>query len=275
MSRSDHPAGATDPLARLDAQSIETAFADRERKQAFVTPMFDVIAPRYDQFTRLFSFGMDRAWKAQLINRVRQHVPERATLVDVACGTGDLVADFTDDPRVSQRVGVDASVAMIAAARARHHAGTAHFIAGDIMALPLPDASVELLTAGYALRNTPDLDDALGEIARVVTTGGVVAVLDFYRPERLWWRVLFLGYLRVAGDLVGWWWHRRPVVYGYIARSVDAFVSATDFSAALDRAGFDLIDSRRYLLGGIGLHLARRRTDRRRATDLVLTDAGS
>jgi demethylmenaquinone methyltransferase / 2-methoxy-6-polyprenyl-1,4-benzoquinol methylase len=275
MRRSDDPAGAMNPMARLDAQSIDAAFGDPERKQAFVTPMFDVIAPRYDRFTRLFSFGMDRAWKAQLVNRVQQLVSERATLVDVACGTGDLVADFNDDPRVLQRVGVDASVAMIAAARTRHRADTAHFIVGDIMALPLPDASVELVTAGYAIRNTPDLDGALAEIARVVTTGGVVAVLDFYRPERTWWRVLFLGYLRAAGDLVGWWWHRRPVVYGYIARSIDAFVSATDFSAALDRAGFDLIESRRYLLGGIGLHMARRRQDRRRATDGVVIDAGS
>jgi hypothetical protein len=52
---------------RLGALDLEAHLRDPTRKQAFVTPMFDVIAPRYDDFTRLFSFGMDAGWKRDAI----------------------------------------------------------------------------------------------------------------------------------------------------------------------------------------------------------------
>ena len=52
---------------RLGARDLEAHLRDPARKQAFVTPMFDVIAPRYDDFTRLFSFGMDAGWKRDAI----------------------------------------------------------------------------------------------------------------------------------------------------------------------------------------------------------------
>jgi demethylmenaquinone methyltransferase / 2-methoxy-6-polyprenyl-1,4-benzoquinol methylase len=83
-------------------------------------------------------------------------------------------------------------------------------------------------------------------------------VLDFYRPEPALWRALFLGYLRLAGNVVGWLWHRDPVVYGYIAASIDRWVSARRFSAVLGGAGLAVERERRKLLGGIALHLARR-----------------
>jgi demethylmenaquinone methyltransferase / 2-methoxy-6-polyprenyl-1,4-benzoquinol methylase len=257
------PAGTA--LEQLDALQVDAMLADPARKQQFVTPMFDVIAPRYDRFTRLFSFGMDRGWKALLLERVGHRLPDQARVVDVACGTGDLIAALATDPRVRRRLGVDASHEMIVAASRRHAPATAHFVTGDIMALPLAPASVDLVTAGYAIRNVPSTEAALTELARVIAPGGWLAVLDFYRPPAAWWRALFLGYLRVAGDIVGWWWHRRPVVYGYIARSIAAFTTADDFSVALTRAGFDVVEQRTFLMGGIALHLARRRESDRRA----------
>lgn len=75
---------------RLGDMDVEAYLADPQRKQDFVTPMFDVIAPRYDAFTRIFSFGMDAGWKRDVIDVVRQRGSQGSAALDVACGTGDF-----------------------------------------------------------------------------------------------------------------------------------------------------------------------------------------
>lgn len=249
-------------LAALD---LAAHLADPARKQAFVTPMFDVIAPRYDDFTRLFSFGMDRRWKDALVGRAVAALPPSATrALDVACGTGDLAVAVARARPGLAVTGVDASPRMIAAAQSRH--GTAgefgspvvRFAVGDAMRLDLPDASVDLLTAGYCYRNVPDWRAALAEAARVIRPGGIFADLDFFRPAFGPWRALLLWYLRRAGDLVGWAWHRAPVVYGYIAPSIDGFCTRDEFTATLLRLGFTPVEVRSYLGGGVAGHVMRR-----------------
>jgi demethylmenaquinone methyltransferase/2-methoxy-6-polyprenyl-1,4-benzoquinol methylase len=123
--------------------------------------------------------------------------------------------------------------------------------------LALPDASVDVVTAGYGVRNTPDARRAVREMARVLRPGGVVVTLDFYRPQFAPWRRLLLAYLAGAGNLVGWWWHREPVVYGYIARSIDHFMSWQAFSRLLRDEGMAPVAVRRFLGGGIAIHVAR------------------
>jgi len=115
-----------------------------------------------------------------------------------------------------------------------------------------------VVTAGYALRNVPDWCAGLAELARVLRPGGRLVTLDFYRPESSLWRALFLGYLRLAGDVVGWSWHGRAVVYGYIARSIRDFVTAREFSAGLEAAGFTDVRVQVHLLGGVAIHVADR-----------------
>jgi demethylmenaquinone methyltransferase/2-methoxy-6-polyprenyl-1,4-benzoquinol methylase len=148
---------------------------------------------------------------------------------------------------------------MIAAAVARHR-GTGHlrFAVASMTALPLRDASSDGITAGYALRNVPDHRVALAECARVLRPGAPLVLLDFYRPAARWWSALFTGYLRVAGDVVGWCWHRSPVVYGYLGPSVARWITVDAMSAALRDAGFTLRAVRSWLGGGVALHVATR-----------------
>lgn len=241
--------------------NVEEHLRDPARKQAFVTPMFDVIAPRYDQFTRRFSCGMDRRWKSALLAEAVVALPELGRAVDVACGTGDLAyAAAAARPRASV-IGIDASPRMIDAAMRRPEHGAcanASFAVGNLMKLELPDASMDLVTAGYALRNVPDWRGGLSELARVLRPGGRLMTLDFYRPSFAVWRAVYLAYLRVAGDVVGWRWHGRAVVYGYIARSIAAFCSWQEFATALGDAGFVDVQVQRYLAGGVAIHRATR-----------------
>jgi demethylmenaquinone methyltransferase / 2-methoxy-6-polyprenyl-1,4-benzoquinol methylase len=244
---------------RLGAVDAESFLRDPARKQEYVTPMFDLVASSYDRFTRRFSFGMDARWKRHLLDDAAAAIPPRAGIVDVACGTGDLAFGLARRVPGATIRGIDASTQMIALARGRlalaggAAARAMQFDVGDIMAMPCADASVDAVMGGYALRNAPDLRGALREIHRVLCPGGRLFVLDFFLPEGPVWRRLFLGYLSVAGQFVGWLWHREPAAYGYIARSIKHFVSSRLLCAMLAEEGFTVNRTRAWLRGGIAV----------------------
>jgi ubiquinone/menaquinone biosynthesis methyltransferase len=251
------------PSAReLNALDLRATVADPERKQAFVTPMFEHIAPKYDAFTRLFSFGMDARWKRQLLSWVAEHHAPDASLsiLDVACGTGDLALACARRLPHARVHGLDAAGGMVARAKARaaREALGADFRVGDLASTPWESGSMDVVTAGYAFRNVSDLRLSLAEMARVLRPRGRLYVLDFYRPRHRIWRALFLRYLSVAGSLVGWWWHRSPAIYAYIAVSIEQFVTGEQFAAALSSVGLEPLRSRSYLGGAIMLHEAER-----------------
>ena len=247
-------------MPRLRDLDLARHLADPALKQRFVTPMFDLVAPNYDAFTRMFSFGMDRRWKRTLVAHVVSRVKAGAHVLDLACGTGDLALAVADAIPMARVSGVDASPRMIALARPRAiGVPTLSFDEGDMTRLLMPDGAVDAITAGYGFRNAPDHRAALREAARVLRPRGALITLDFYRPEPVVWRSLLLAYLRAAGNAVGWWWYREPVAFGYIAPSIDAFVSWQRFSDDLGAAGFDVRSVQRFVLGGVAIHVAERR----------------
>ena len=248
------------PERRLPALDLAEHLDDPAIKQHFVTTMFEVIAPRYDRFTRVFSYGMDRGWKRRLLAELTAG-GTHPVIVDLACGTGDLAALSAATLPAATVVGVDIARRMIrsaAAAARRTGTGRVRFAAGDMTRLPLRDASADVVTVGYGVRNAPTPAAAIAEIARVLRPGGLLLTLDFYRPPHALWRRLFLAYLRAAGNFVGWLWHGVPVAYGYIAPSVARYLTCEEYTAALRAHRFEVTRVDRILLGGIGLHVARR-----------------
>ncbi len=255
----------------LRGLDLEAHLADPARKQQFVTPMFDIIAPRYDAFTRLFSFGMDVGWKRELLDATLPRIARGGRVIDGACGTGDLAFQLQGRRPDLAITGVDASSRMIALAQSvagassatAHAASTSHgprptFSVGDLGALDVANASLDAISAGYGYRNTPDWRAALADAARAIKPGGHLATLDFYRPSNAAWRVLLLAYLRVAGELVGLAWHGHGIVYGYIAPSIAHFCTIAEWENELARLGF-VIEARGIkLLGGVAWHVARR-----------------
>jgi demethylmenaquinone methyltransferase/2-methoxy-6-polyprenyl-1,4-benzoquinol methylase len=131
--------------------------------------------------------------------------------------------------------------------------------AGDIMSIPVRSGSVDVVTMGYGLRNTPDFARGLREIARVLRPGGVLLNLDLCRPSTALWRRLFLGYLGVAGSIAGWIWHGEPVAYAYLKPSIEHFLTAGELSSLLAEEGFVVERLYLRLFGGIAVHVARSR----------------
>ncbi len=245
------------PETVLPELDLAAHLRDPTIKQRYVTVMFDVIARRYDRFTRLFSYGMDARWKRDLLEPLAGQ-GGIDLVIDLACGTGDLALGASAHQPSARVLALDVSRPMLTIAADRARDASVHVGAADMVTLPIADGAADGVTIGYGVRNAPTADGALREVARILRPGGVVLILDFYRPRSRLWRALFLGYLRVAGRLVGWWWHGIPAAYGYIEPSIRGYLTAEEMTEALEAHGFAVERVRRKLGGGVALHIARR-----------------
>lgn len=202
--------------------------------------MFDAIAPRYDLVNRVMTFGLDIGWRRRTVRSLA--LEPRATVVDLACGTGDLCRELM--ARGLRPVGVDLSLGMLASART-----SAPLVQGDALSLPLAAGTVDGATCGFALRNLASLPPFFDELARVVRPGGRIALLEVAQPRN---RLLALGHGVYFGKVV-------PVLggllsdasaYRYLPRSVAYLPEPDELLGQLASAGFVDVD-RRLLSGGI------------------------
>ena len=206
-----------------------------EAKAAYVRGMFDQIAGGYDRVNDWMTGGLHHAWKRRLIALVAPRPGEAA--LDLATGTGDLACRLAAAVGGEGRVtGLDFSAGMLAIARQRPDAGPITWREGDMLALPIDDASVDVVTVGFGLRNVADLDRALAEIARVLRPGGRFGSLETARPRtavmraavRLHGQVLPLLGRAVAGD---------GDAYRYLHASALAFTDQDALAARCQAAG--------------------------------------
>jgi demethylmenaquinone methyltransferase/2-methoxy-6-polyprenyl-1,4-benzoquinol methylase len=233
------PAGAPSVGSVVRHREVESLPQGADKARA-VRAMFDAIAPRYDLVNRVMTFRMDVGWRRGAVAALE--LAAGATVVDLACGTGDLCRDLVAGGH--RPVGFDLSGGMLAAART-----TAPLVQADALRLPLGAAAVDGATCGFALRNFVALEPFLAELARVVRPGGRMALLEVAEPERRllrWGHRLYFG--RVVpriGALLS-----DGAAYRYLPRSVAYLPPPSELVAMLRAAGFADAD-RRVLSAGI------------------------
>ena len=231
--------------------------ATPEGKRRYVRSLFATIADRYDFITVALSYGQDRRWKRRLVRLAQPSPGVRA--LDLATGTGDIA--FAMARAGAHVVGLDITPRMIELAiqKAAPTDRLCAFIVGDMLDLPFPDRSFDVVTTGYGLRNVPDLTRAIDEIARVLVPGGLALSLDFNRPANGLVRRAYITYLTLVGGALGWLLHRDPDTYRYIPASIRRYPGAGPVARLMETHGFA---EARYLpvLGGLmAIHSARKR----------------
>jgi demethylmenaquinone methyltransferase/2-methoxy-6-polyprenyl-1,4-benzoquinol methylase len=227
-----------------------------DAKQHYVADLFARIAPRYDLMNTLMTGGMHLRWRQKAAQVTTQGLQGKA--LDVATGTGGLALALALRPEIDHTVGVDLLPEMLALAqakaRARGLASKTTLLMGDALALPFPDNTFACATAGFSLRNIPDLRQALAEMVRVVRPGGRVTTLELTpfnagikaRLFRLYFHqfVPFMGQI-VAGD---------RSAYTYLPQSVDYFLEADRLAGLFREVGLTEVDYLKLGFGTIALH---------------------
>jgi demethylmenaquinone methyltransferase/2-methoxy-6-polyprenyl-1,4-benzoquinol methylase len=231
-----------------DIPALKTvALNDPKAKRAFNRLHFAEAAHRYDLATRILSFGGDARWKKAMIN----DLPRRETYLDLACGTGDVCFLIAERNPSADIEGLDLTRAMLDVADASNVFGERiQFICGDMGTLPQADESVDVVTGSYALRNAPDLKQAILETHRVLKPGGTAAFLDFSKPPSISVQKVQYGILRFWGGLWGLLLHGNSAVHGYIAESLKLYPTRNEVDALFADAGFSK-ESSRLFLGGM------------------------
>jgi demethylmenaquinone methyltransferase/2-methoxy-6-polyprenyl-1,4-benzoquinol methylase len=226
-----------------------------ERKRVYNERHFAEAASQYDLATRMMSLGRDAGWKRALVAALPDL--QAPVCIDLACGTGDVAFLLAGRYPEGDVTGLDLSAPMLAIARERNRFTNVRFERGDLCGLPFPDASADVVTGSYALRNAPDLRKALAEVHRVLSPGGVAAFLDFSNPERSLLRYLQYLLLRSWCGLWGFLLHGTPEIHGYVAESLRAFPDRNRLRGIFRENRFEVLTERRFFLGITGLVVLR------------------
>lgn len=211
-----------------------------QTKKEEVREMFDNIAPRYDLLNHTLSMNIDRLWRRRVVTLVRRARPRR--ILDVATGTGDLAIAMARRIRDVQVLGVDLSEAMLAVARRKvEERGLDNRIVldrGDAEHLAVADASVDVATVAFGVRNFGDLAAGLRELARTIKPGGQVVILEFSRPRNRAFRALYEFYSYKILPRIGGLVSRDKRAYEYLPASVGEFPAPERFMEMMAAAGF-------------------------------------
>ena len=221
-----------------------------------VQRMFSGIASRYDFANRVLSLGLCVGWREQLVAAAKAVRPR--VVADLATGSGDVAFALRRDlPAECAIVGYDFCEPMLelGRVRAKDEGVSLEFRTGDCMRLPIVDASQDLVTIAYGVRNFEDRAQGLRELRRILRPDGTLLILEFSQPGA-WFAPFHFVHVRcvlpvLAGLLAG-----DFGAYKYLGTSIAGFPDAAGLDAELKAAGFAKVSHKRMLFGTVALHQA-------------------
>lgn len=228
---------------------------DEKDKARRVRSVFDSVASKYDVMNDLMSMGLHRAWKAYTV--MVADVKEGQQVLDIAGGTGDLALAFA--PKVGSTgcvVHTDINEAMLREGRNRMlDAGRiVPTTVCDAEHLPFADASFDLVTVAFGLRNMTHKDEALKEMNRVLKPGGKLLVLEFSKIAKPLEKVYdwySFNVLPKLGKLVA----NDDASYRYLAESIRMHPGQEELKALMHKGGFGHVDYHNLTGGVVALHV--------------------
>jgi demethylmenaquinone methyltransferase/2-methoxy-6-polyprenyl-1,4-benzoquinol methylase len=237
----------------------------KEQKQEKIVSMFDDIAPTYDTANRVMSMGVDKSWRRKACDLAYRYSAKDSIdkIVDVACGTGDMM-DFwakqavKSSITVAEIVGVDPSVGMVDVAREKYPTYNYHI--SKATEIPLEDKSADILSITYGIRNVVEREDALKEFNRVLKKDGLVVILEFMKNEN----PSSLGkirdfYMNKILPKVGGFISKNLEAYEYLPNSIGSFSTVLNMQNELKQAGFDVLYTQSFSMDISTLIIARKK----------------
>ncbi|MEY2719126.1 MAG: hypothetical protein RLZZ273_492 [Bacteroidota bacterium] len=202
-----------------------------------VHAMFSDIAPRYDLTNSVLSLGIHHLWRKRTV-KVSGAKPGSSVL-DCATGTGDLALEFKRTVGPTGKVlGTDFNADMLshAPAKATSKGLAVDFEVADAMHLPYADATFDVASISFGIRNVDDPKTALSEMARVVKPGGRIVVLEFGQPRGIM-GLTYRFYSKNIIPLIGGILTGNRKAYEYLPTTAAAFPCREQFTALMQSTG--------------------------------------
>lgn len=215
-------------------------------KQEKIVKMFDNIAPTYDKANRILSLGIDISWrkKACSITFEKYNKHEIDLIVDIACGTGDMMGFWSkkaikNSIKVKEILGVDPSLGMVKVAKEKFP--NFKFVIAPATKIPLENQKVDILSISYGIRNVLERIKAFHEFARVVKVGGYVVILEFTKENKKGiLQLIKKVYLNKILPMIGGFISKNYEAYRYLPDSIDDFLTSDMLQEELKEAGFSI-----------------------------------
>lgn len=233
-------------MAQLVADVEARERSSRDTHAVAVRSMFDRISPTYDLLNRLLSWGIDGRWRAKALDTLFQDLPP-GPLLDVCAGTLDLTAMLQRRDVQRHVVGADFARDMLVAGRSK--ATAASVTVSDAQRLPFRDGVFAGVICGFGLRNLADPVQGLAEARRVLKPGGVLVLLEFFRPVHWTTHAFHAFYGRMLLPTVGRLVSGDAEAYRYLSESMRGFLTRDEVEAQLGALGFEGVQGRDLTLG--------------------------
>ena len=220
-----------------------------QNKKGLVQSVFDKVYDKYDLMNDFMSLGVHRVWKKNLINMMNPSF--NSTLIDVACGTGDIGKLFLDNTKSDNLIYcVDPNKGMIAKGKEKLKSyKNIKWVIAPAENIPVQKNCFDFYTISFGLRNTKNINKALSEAHRVLKPGGRFLCLEFSKILNSNLDFFYKNYSKliplVGGLVVG---EKEP--YEYLVKSIENFVNQEELIALMEQNDFKKC-SYRNLSGGI------------------------
>jgi len=209
-----------------------------ENKSREIQKMFDDIAHRYDLLNRLLSFRTDVRWRKKAIKLA--DIRSGQTVLDLACGTADMMIEMENSVGGVNLVGGDFSYNMLKLGKDKFEKGS--FSVSDAHMLPFKSDSFDRMTISFGFRNVTDKPTGLKEMHRVLKPGGRLCILEFSQPEGFFFSRLYRLYFTKILPFIGGIISGNRGAYEYLPDSVYKFPKKDVYKQMVLDAGFEKID---------------------------------
>ncbi len=229
-----------------------------DEKASRVAGVFSSVAGRYDLMNDVLSGGLHRLWKAFTVREAGVRPGMR--VLDVAGGTGDLARAFARQAGPGGCVVLsDINADMLATGRDRllDDGMVLPSVRCDAERLPFADASFDLVTVAFGLRNMTHKDLALAEMRRVLRPGGKAMVLEFSRV----WKPLSAAYDAYSFKVMPWLGGKiagDEPSYRYLAESIRMHPDQQELARMMEAAGLSRVRWFNFAAGVCALHVGYR-----------------
>ena len=224
-----------------------------QNKKGLVQGVFDQVFDKYDLMNDFMSLGVHRLWKKNLINMMN---PSRnQSLIDVACGTGDIGKLFLDSTNINNNITcVDPNKGMITKGKAKLiKYKNISWIISKAEKLPLKENSFNFYTISFGLRNTTNLNEVLSEAYRVLKPGGRFLCLEFSKIQNENFEYIYKQYSKLI-PLVGKYIVGKQEPYEYLVRSIEEFVNQEELLELMKNNNFKKCNYRNLTNGIVSIH---------------------